>query len=234
VSGTAANRLDYVHHCLQLNPATQAREILLRRSQALGLTLPDEPLGVDAARGRQDLRTRLQGQLDAIRQVFWTQPVAVLQQDLNRLDVADFPELLSSVNRLRYLSDLRDQVVYLTGCPNINANLLNTLKRVFMLPPQEAGRLKNQYLAALPSNPALPQIQAMVQMMAQQVPQLYQVEQVWFDQMLELQPGQMPHANLNHPLGGSVDTVLPGFAFAGTLVFILLAAVIRALSLATR
>ncbi len=223
MSDAAAQRLRYVYRCLQLNPAKQATVILGQRAAALGLNAGVQELGVVAAKKRQELRRKLQHELDSIRGVFWTAPVVHLQELLKHLSVSDFPELQRSVSRMLHLTNIREQVNGLMGSRYTNSNLLNTIKRVMMLPPIEAGRVKDEYLITLPFQEGLSSAQAMVRMMKDVTPQVYQLEQAWFDQILACKAGRRYVAGTGHVSSIHPDTYFQGFGYTlFVIVFFLL------------
>lgn len=224
MSQPAGPVVKYVYRCLQLNPAKQAQEILDLRAAALGLPTRLQEGGADAVKKRQARRQKLQQELDSIRSVFWTAPGAHLQTQLSRLDVGDFPELQKGVQRMLQLVGIREQVNSLLGMPNANSNLVNTFKRVMMLPPIEAGRVKDEFLFALPFHADLVSVKSMVRMLIDRLPQVYQVERAWFDQILAAKAGRQYVAGGYHGSQSSGEFALNevNYSFLVAVCFVLM------------
>ncbi len=231
---TAGPDLKYVYRCLQLNPAKQAEQILDLRAAALGLPTRVQEGGTEAAKKRQARRKKLQQELDSLRGVFWTAPGTQLQLQLNKLDVSDFPELQKSVERMLHLVNMRQQVQGLMGLPHSNSNLLNTIKRVMMLPPIEAGRVKDEYLFTLPFHEALSSVKSMVRMLIDRFPEIYQLERAWFDQILAARAGKRYVARAYSGSSSNSQSPLEGMGYTFFAIIFFLVLIARIVHISTR
>ncbi|MBL8889481.1 MAG: hypothetical protein JNL67_05850 [Planctomycetaceae bacterium] len=232
MSQAAGPALKYVYRCLQLNPAKQSQEILDQRAAGLGLPTRLQEGGADAEKKRRTQRQKIQQELDSIRSVFWTAHSAHLHAQLGRLDVSDFPELQKGVQRMLHLVGIREQVNGMVGMPSANSNLVNTVKRIMMLPPIEAGRVKDEFLFALPFHAELSSVKATVRMLISRFPQVYQVERAWFDQILATKSGRqyVARAYGESSSGGSLGQEMNYSIFAIIFVLMMLARIMHSLT----
>jgi len=106
---------------------------------------------------------------------------------LDGLNVTPYPELKVSVARMRKLCRVKPLVEKLSMRKKKDINLINTFKRIFLLPPREAGKVKERYLRNLATNPAIDMVQSTVRTIQEKYPELYEVESDWFGQILRIQ-----------------------------------------------
>lgn len=234
MSESAGAKLKYVYRCLQLNPAKQAERILDERAIALGLPTRVPVNGAAEIKKRQARRQKLQQELDSIRTVFWTAPGAQVQANLQRLDVDDFPELKKGVERMLHLSEIREQVNGLMGLPHSNANLVLTIKRVMMLPPIEAGRVKDEYLLMLPFHESLASVKSMIRVLKNRFPQVFQMEQAWFEQILASKAGRRYIARRQTESSGESESYFQEMSYSFFVIVFFLVLFARIIHLATR
>lgn len=182
MSASPKQKLKYAWRALQLNPAMQGDQIVKQRLIALGLVEENT-----LARGSSEQRVQIRQQLDQLRDKFWVTPPEHLLELLDGLNVAPYPELKVSVARMRKLCRVKPLVEKLSIRKKKDINFINTFKRIFLLPPREAGKIKERYLRNLATNQAIDMVQSTVRTIQEKYPQLYEVESDWFGQILRIQ-----------------------------------------------
>lgn len=182
MSASPKQKLKYAWRALQLNPAMQGEQIVKQRLIALGL-VEESTL----SRGSTEQRVQIRQQLDELRDKFWVTHPEYLVEQLDGLNVAPYPELKVSVARMRKLCEVKPLVEKLSMRKKKDINFINTFKRIFLLPPREAGKVKERYLRNLATNQAIDMVQSTVRTIQEKYPQLYEVESDWFGQILRIQ-----------------------------------------------
>ena len=175
--------LDYLTAQIGLNPLEQAGRIIEDRAVFLGLkkreiVLPDEVL--------QQKRETCRQQINNVRHGFWTRNAQTIRQQLDAIDARRFPELKVALDRLKIISAFRSEFDRLAKHPQKNDNLFLALKRIMMLDPKDAGKLKELYLRKSADSPELKQIQKMVGLLKNQFPNIYEIEPAWLNSVANL------------------------------------------------
>lgn len=179
MSASSKQKLKYAWRALQLNPALQADQVVRQRLIGLGLVEESTLSG-----GTNEQRLQIRQQLDQLRERFWVTHPEHLMEMLDELNVKPYPELKVSVARIRKLCQVKPLVEKLSMRKKKDVNFINTFKRIFLLPPREAGKVKERYLRKLATNPAIEMVQRTVLTIQKKYPQLYDVESDWFGQIL--------------------------------------------------
>jgi len=182
LSASPKEKLKYAWRALQLNPAMQGNQIVKQRLIALGLVEESSLSG-----GSSEQRLQIRQQLDQLREKFWVTHPDQLIKLLDGLNVTPYPELKVSVARMRKLCRVKPLVEKLSMRKKKDINLINTFKRIFLLPPREAGKIKERYLRNLATNQAIDMVQSTVRTIQEKYPELYEVESDWFGQILRIQ-----------------------------------------------
>ncbi len=216
---TAKQKLKYAWRALQLNPATQADQIVRQRLIGLGMTAETD------VTGSQEQRIEIRQQLDQVREKFWVFHPEQILELLNDLPVAPYPELKVSVKRMQRLCTVKPLVEKLSRRKEKDINFINTFKRIFLLPPREAGKVKERYLRNLANNPAIARVQDTVRVIREKYPQLYEVESDWFSQMLLIQSRQPEPSRAASASGVSFD--LEGMELPFFLIFVVVMFAVR-------
>ena len=180
----------YLYSVLQLNPATQADQIVASRQRMLGFAevVKHDPNSQKSA----DLRRRLTEKIETIRSEFWIQPADELRVELDKLPVENFRDLKANVDRLKLILGSRDQIISLSKKKPFSINLLNTFKRLVMSTPRDAGKIKERYLRELPRSPNPGKVKRMTKMLRAKYPHIYDFESAWFDEILRLKVAKKP------------------------------------------
>ena len=168
-----------------MNPLTESEKIISFRATILGKS-PDETKRSENA--IHQLRQTAVQKIDALRKQFWTTPQLTMLDELKKIDVQQLPDLQHAVQRLQLIAELIPEFQRLAAHPLTRINLVNTIKRMIMLPPREAGAIKAAYLRKASYAKALPIVQKMVFMMHKEFPQIYNLEPDWFFEISKLKP----------------------------------------------
>ena len=190
VSNSNLEKRKYLFSVLQLNPATQADQIIASRQKMLGFAdvVKHNPSSQETA----ELRRRLAERIETIRSQFWTQTADQLRVQLENLPVAKFRDLKASVDRLKLILVSRDQINSLSQEKPFSMNLLNTFKRLIMSNPRDAGKIKERYLREMSRNPNAEKIKRSAKVLRKKYPQIYEFESAWFDELLRLKVAKKP------------------------------------------
>ena len=158
----------YLFNVLQLNPATQADQIIANRQRMLGYAevVKHDPNSQQTSEQRRNLAERI----EAIRSQFWIQTPDELQSELDKLPVANFRELKANVDRLKLILASRDKINSLSQKKPFSMNLLNTFKRLIMSNPRDAGKIKERYLREMSRNPNAGKVKRMAKMIRTKYP----------------------------------------------------------------
>ncbi len=203
-----------------MNPVYQSDQIIKLRNRLLDIQTTDE---FDAAKQSKTtkLRESTAQQIDDIRAQMWRQHPQRLAEMLRAVNVGEFPELKNAVKRLHQVISSHGQIQQLSSHPNQNINLVNTFKRVIMLPPRDAGALKESYLRQIIESAELKSIQRSVRLLQNEYPELYVMEADWLTQI----QGLKGRAQTAHQAAGGSDESEAGVP--GWLIWVVLVVVFR-------
>ena len=96
------------------------------------------------------------------------------------------PELQTALDRLKMVSTFRSDFETLGTHPAKVDNLLLALKRLVIVPPKQAGALKESYLKKVADGKALKDIQKMVAVIRKEFPNLYRMEADFLDSVAKV------------------------------------------------
>ena len=227
VSNANLEKRKYLYSVLQLNPATQADQIIASRQRMLGFAevVKHDPNSQETAK----LRQRLTERIKTIRSQFWIQTADELRVELENLPVGNFRDLKANVDRLKLIAVSRDQINSLSQEKPCNINLLNTFKRLIMSNPRDAGKIKERYLREMSRNANPEKVKRMAKMLRKKHPQIYEFESAWFDEILRLKVAKKQLLSDEGYQGVSV-----GFEIPGWIIYVLIIIVVRVLIAALR
>ena len=175
--------VQYLQRVLSLSPVESATKILNRRAYHLGIRKPIKPVSEEDL---QRKRGRAEEQINQIRKDFWTTNVTTLNQSIKAVNAKDFPELQTALDRLKMVSTFRSDFETLGTHPAKVDNLLLALKRLVIVPPKQAGALKESYLKKVADGKALKDIQKMVAVIRKEFPNLYRMEADFLDSVAKV------------------------------------------------
>lgn len=172
----------YLLHVLEMHPSRDAVAILHLRSRFLGLDTAVRP--VDDWAGKMKVRrAALQAEIDLLRSQFWTLPAETLRKRAQTIDVSDFPELETSVERLRSAPAIHNEFAKLRQHPKCQITIFNTLRRLAVLSSRDAGMVKEAYLRSVSEAAELANMQSMVHLLRSDFPSVYQMEADWLSEI---------------------------------------------------
>ncbi|MCA9128101.1 MAG: hypothetical protein KDB22_13495 [Planctomycetales bacterium] len=171
---------NYLQRAFSMNPVWQAANLIDLRSRAVrSQRLDAQQADVDLERVAR-LRQRARKQISQIQTEFWKQPLDQLLKQVDSVGVDQLPELLPTLNRLRNAARCRADFPKMAQAPWMDMQLFNAFKEAVVLPPSEAGQVKERFLSRIRSRAKLKRIQKAAAMMATEFPVLYAMEQDWF------------------------------------------------------
>lgn len=211
---------EYLTQVLRMNPVFQADEILKLRNDFLGIVSKEQRSLSDRAR-KQQLRQQATNAIKSVRAKMWKLAPEQLSDMAQSIDVRQLPDMRGAVERLKTVIDYRPQFEALTQHRLHHINLNNTLRRVVMLPPKEAGSLKESYLRKIVEQSDLKSMQKMVAMMETEFPAIYALESDWLGEISRLSRRK----KRSFWAGDSPDSFQPGIP--GWIIWIGLVILIR-------
>ena len=179
---TASQKRKYLARVLRMNPIHQSDQIIRLRNRLLGKNSSESELLADQARISK-IRDRVSNQIDEIRNQMWRQHPSKLMEMLKAIDTTQLPEMKNAIARLQAVIANHSEIQKLSQHRSQHINLVNTFKRVIMLPPRESGGLKESYLRKIVVSPELKNIQKSVNSLQREFPQLYAMESDWLGQI---------------------------------------------------
>lgn len=183
---TASQKRKYLARVLRMNPLVESEKIIEFRATLLGIAKPKDVVN-DAAE-LQKSRAIATQKIEELRKRFWVTPQISLIEELKQIEVGQLPDLQPTVSRLLTIAELIPLFQKLAQHPDTRINLVNTIKRLIMLPPKEAGAIKAAYLRKAAYASALPIVKKMVHMMYREFPDIYNLEPDWFFEISKLAP----------------------------------------------
>jgi len=173
----------YLNEVLSMDPMSDAWRMVEKRWKFCGLSkqkATDKPADPEALRKQ---RRYLERQLEDFRGNFWLEPGESLRRSLDELSADPFPDLKAGVDRLKLLTLHREELQDLGQHPKREINLYNTLRRVVMLSPREAGSIKEKYLREYAYSKTPNKIRRMIKIIREEYPAIYDMESDWFQQI---------------------------------------------------
>lgn len=198
----------YLQQVLSLNPTSDANLMSQMRLQYCGLKQTAPRRTADDPASTSKRREAINNQLESIRSQFWKLPGPRIRELLDAMHVRDFPELKAGVDRLKLLSMHRESIQQLSKHRKRETNLYNTFRRLVMLPPRQAGEIKERYLRAFAHSSARSKVFLMIKMMQKEYPELYALEADWFRQITKIKKRAAAPAT-DHDYDGDVG--IPGW-----------------------
>lgn len=169
----------YLDLVFRMNPVWQAVEVLDFRRKALGLKRHD----LDKGPSQADLgaqRNLVRRQIAHLQGEFWKLPLERLQHSLNAIDVQRVPEFGPVVSRLKTAADCRGEFPKLSQMPGMDLPLFNAFRSAAVLPPVEAGRVRDRFLRSIDDRKRMKAVQKAAKLIQTEYPALYALEQDWF------------------------------------------------------
>lgn len=176
----------YLRTVLMRNPLTEAKDIVYRREVALGIRKRNEADAAEAQQSDQERlaqRNQIKERLDRIRDEFWTTSPDELFAAISAIDVARFPELKLAHDRISHMVSIHGQFEAIHGLKGKCMNFWNTLRRVLISPPSQAGQVKTRYLQRFRHSDDFVRAQKTARMIRKRHPLIYNLETDWIDEI---------------------------------------------------
>ena len=222
----------YLQRTFALNPVWRAEDIVSLRSRSLRIPRKDaisrkEETGVDVAR----LREAAKRQIGEIQSQFWKLPIDQLKRHLENMDVKKLPELAPVVKRLRTAAACRGEFPRLLQEPWMGRKLFEAFKAAAVLPPSEAGFVRERFMARITSKGQLKKIKAAVSKIESNYPVLYALERDWFTTLKKHKFVSSGSVYEEEYGGGGWSLDLSGFGWpAWLVVFMVIRVILRLMS----
>ena len=172
----------YLRSVFQLNPVWKAESVIALRSRALKIARLDNKTEVEEGQGDVTvLREAAKTQIATIQSQFWKMPLDQLKRQLEGVDVKRLPDLTPVVRRLRTAAACRAEFPRLLQEKWMGRRLLDAFKAAVVLPPSEAGFVRERFLARITDKQQLKKIKNAVQRIESDYPVLYALERDWFE-----------------------------------------------------
>ncbi|WP_417392106.1 hypothetical protein [Gimesia sp.] len=179
---------EYLSQVLQMNPLEQPAEILTRRKQFL--QPQSENRQFDTMNSSYEERRRHALELiNDLRKHFWSFKTSVIEQRLNEIDIADFPELTFATGRFRKIVNLHESFTRLQHRCEGHETFYEQFCTLVISSPAEAERLRStshiQPEATMFDVELVrpEEEQKLARIVQQEFPELYALEKDWLNQL---------------------------------------------------
>ena len=171
----------YLREMFQMNPVWQSRQIVSFRRETLGLKsiAPDQPASHEDHARIERGRERAKKLLKHLQDNFFQMELERLQEELQSINTDLFPELSPIVERLRVATRHRDELISLHEDASLDKELLRAFGGAIILPPAEAGFVREQYLQSLKSGSQIRKARRTANYFKQRLPDLFGLERDW-------------------------------------------------------
>ncbi len=212
---SAASR--YLRRALVLNPVWESGTICDLRSRALkrprlDRTEQTSTNEVEVAAARSTA-TRV---IDNVQKQFWKLPIDDLNSQLSSIRVDVLPELEPVINRLRNMAKQRPEFPRVSQEPWMTPELFQALKKSAVLPPTEAGYVRERFLRKIENKKELRKIQRAASEIESAYPGLYDLQRDWFG-TLRKQKSVAKSVDPEYGSGG-IEFSVPDFTWPAWLV----------------
>ncbi|MCC6511230.1 MAG: hypothetical protein IT423_19165 [Pirellulaceae bacterium] len=205
----------------------QASQLIDLRARALRLQRLDKKAqgnDVDIATARQVAKQ----QIAEIQTSFWKLPLDALKRSLEMIDVRRLPELAPVVGRLRTAAACRAEFPKLSQESWMDLKLFEAFKTAVVLPPADAGYVRESFLARIGDKQHLKKIKHAVRKLQAEHPILYALEHDWFQTLANHKIRYVPSADGSSGISFSLPEM--GWPL-WLLVFFLIRALLRLISM---
>ena len=183
-----SRKQEYLSQILQMNPLEQPAEILNRRKLFLQ-PQSDSRLHDSMNSSYEERRAQILEQMNSLRKHFWSFKTSVIEQRLNEIDIADFPELTFAIGRLKKIAALRESFSQLQHrCENCE-EFYTQFSTLVISSPAEAERLRSVTFSPSAANtfdfelPRLEDHRELARIVQQEFPELHALEKDWINQL---------------------------------------------------
>ncbi|QDU58032.1 hypothetical protein [Aeoliella mucimassa] len=185
MSNASPQVVNYLQHQLSRNPVSQGGDIIALRAKAFKLnkTRPGSDASSSAPTNVSD-RQRVKRKLERIRSACFTGDVADLQNQINHLSLEDHPDLAALGKRLQIVLNSRGKLPALLGDKRFDGDFFSCLKKVLVEPSRDVAVLREQVLSSFRHRTNRKRGQAMICLIKEELPALYELEHDWLESLL--------------------------------------------------
>lgn len=185
---TETHETDYVRQLLQMNPVEQSTEIVTLRHNFLH---PQDKLGrtVNEEFSSEDRREHAIKKIEAVRKHFWSLKERMLYQQLEEIEVSEFPDLALALSRLTKIVELRASFQRLRQHYTCFEDFHDQFCALVIASPGKTDDLRMAFLDASRQEPSGFDLRGpedyhrVVTTIQQEFPELYQLEKYWLNQV---------------------------------------------------
>lgn len=186
---TKSRETEYVRQLLQMNPLEQSTEIIAKRRDFL---LPQDRVShiVNEHDSFDERKEQVIKNINALRKCLWSLDSKALSQQIEAINVSEFPDLVISVTRLKAIADCRDSFRRLQKHPDCVTQFFNLFCDLVVASPQKASRLRADYFNVARKRVIEPRFRILKEhrrialIIQREFPELYMLEKPWFNQIL--------------------------------------------------
>lgn len=188
MSSASPQVVDYLTKQLARNPIHQSGDIVAARAKAFRLQPKQAPAAATAPPAGE--RQKIRHELERIRKQVFTGSIDSLLAEIERLPVAEFPDLAALARRLTVILQSRAKLPGVTGDPRFDGDFFSCLKQVLVSPPRDVAVLREQVLANFHVGRNRKRGKAMIGLLKEQLPELYALEADWLDSLMRYKAGR--------------------------------------------
>ncbi len=174
----------YLLKMIERPPISDADGIVEQRHQFLNVALY-QPHLIDGAIDGDGIKD-LQQRLEAVRTTFWQLPEGQLLELLSADEFRRVPELSMLADKLRRWAHLRPQFPLIAKRFGKKLALFEQLRQLVALPPVGAAGLQERILRQMQRGMSK-EYKSQVRILSSEFPQVYAMEQHWFEDILSFQ-----------------------------------------------
>ncbi|WP_339731054.1 hypothetical protein [uncultured Gimesia sp.] len=185
---TNSPETEYVDRILDLNPLEQSTEILAQRHAFLHPQAHSAQI-FDTHSDHFERREQAVQQIQSLRNVFWSLKQPMLLQQLEQIDVTEFPDLALGLSRLRMIAELKDSFQRLKQHHACFDEFYEPFCSLVVAPPGTADELRTTLLEASRRESAdfdfvgPEDYDRAASIIQREFPELYQLETYWLNQI---------------------------------------------------
>lgn len=213
---------EYLKGAFAFNPMWQSKEVLDLRRKTFGLSRVDGDDATEDVAARREKSHAVRQHLRQLQNHFWTMPLDQLQRSLLNIDVQQMPELAPVVKRLRTAAACRGEFPKLASVRGMDMALFNAFRRIVVLPPAEAGYIREQFIQSLYNRARVKDVRRAIRVIKTDYSILYGLERDFFSTLENLKrPRAVGQASQG---GGGFE--LPEIGWFGWILIVIVIRVI--------
>jgi hypothetical protein len=220
--------IPYLKSAMRLNPVWNSAELLELRRKQLDLRRLDtvQLPNLQEVGAKRDV---VRKQIAQVQSEFWGLPLDQLQRALGAIDVKSVPEFAPVVTRLRTAAACRGEFPRLAQLPGMDLPLFNAFKSAVVLPPAEAGRVRDRFVRSIQDKKRLKEVQKAAKLVQSKYPILFALERDWFATISKLKGTSQIASREVDSGGGGFSFEMPWFGwwFLCIVIKVLLSGLIR-------